>query len=564
MPHANPIDAVKLQRHRFLGFSFALADLLIELDPAGRVVFAAGACQHLFGQDDSALKGQLLAEHIAKADRPLVKQLLHQLDTGHRIPPVEIAVERIDGTFAKVVFCGYALPHEPTKYLALSAAQRFQALTQQSEGRDPATGLHTTQSFGERLRELIEGDEESVNELTMTFMELEGLDRFEQSASPSSYQDVISGVAAFLRLRSFEGDSAGWVADGRFGLVTDATVDHSALADELLEAVPEARQLTASLHSQALRPAGVSAQTSARTLIHTLQRFQSEGLTDEVRADPGAQFRSLLKQTLGAIERFQEIIERDHISLAYQPIVELASGQVHRYEVLARLPDGGSPFESVSLGESIGMIATFDLTVCRKALADLQPDGPAAGLTLSVNLSAQSLQEEVFVDALELLLQDHGQLRRRLSFEVTESAEITDFAAVNAAIQRLRALGCQVALDDFGAGNATFRYLQAFEVDSIKMDGAYVRAMVESPRDYAIVKGLAGICQDLNLTMVAEMIETRQQADLLSELGVRFGQGYLFGGPKIGRPVAPKQAPGTSPTVSVLRGRRQGTSETWA
>ena len=88
--------------------------------------------------------------------------------------------------------------------------------------------------------------------------------------------------------------------------------------------------------------------------------------------------------------------------------------------------------------------------------------------------------------------------------------------------------------------------------------------MVDSPRDYALIKGMAGICQDLNLTMVAEMIETQQQADLLREIGVEFGQGYLFGGPKVGKPVTPAPLAAASPTLSVLRGRRQGASETWA
>ncbi|WP_119166939.1 EAL domain-containing protein [Algihabitans albus] len=569
MPQTTAIDAVKLQRHRFLGFSFALADLLIELDAEGRVTFAAGASQHLFGQNDASLIGEVFLERIAPEHRPLVKQLLRQLDVSPRIPPVEIAVERVDGASEEVVFCGYALPHEPSRYLVLSALERFRALIEQGEGRDPETGLHTATGFADRLRDLIHSEEESAGELTMTIMELEGIDQLENSAKPGAYQDVINGVAAFLRLRSFGGDSAGVLEEGRFGVVTAADIDHAELTNGLLEAVPETRGLTTNLHSQTLRPVGMSPDTSARTLIYALQRFQREGLNAEVRADPGTQFRNLLKETLEAIERFQGIIDTDQIALAYQPIVELESGRIHHYEVLARLPEGESPFESVSLGESIGLIPAFDLTVCRKALADLDTEGVDENLQLAVNLSAESLQEEVFVDALDLLLRRYDKLRRRLSFEVTESAEIKDFTAVNAAIQRLRGLGCGVALDDFGAGHATFRYLQAFEVDYVKMDGAYVHAMADSPRDYAVIKGMANICRELDLVMIAEMIETEQQVELLKALGVKLGQGYLFGGPAIGRPeiaMQSRQLPGvgsSSPTLALLRSRRQGVRETW-
>lgn len=569
MPPIQAIDAIKLQRHRFLGFSFALADLLIELDTEGRIVFAAGACQHLFGEDDSCLIGHEFVERVAKPHRPLIKQLLRQLDGGPRIPPVEISVQRADNTSEDVVFCGYALPHEPNKYLVLSAKDRFRALLEQGEARDPETGLHTATGFADRLRDLIGSDVEPANELAMTVMELEGLDRIEQSGTPETYQEIINGVAAFLRLKSFEGDTAGFLEEGRFGVVTAPGVDHAELTNGLLEAVPETRDLTAKLHSQALRPVGMSPDTSARTLIYALQRFQREGLTADVRADPGTQFRNLLRETLDDIERFQEIIDRDQITLAYQPIVELETRRIDHYEVLARLPEGDSPFENVYLGESIGLIAAFDLTVCRKALADLDTEGRDEDLKLAVNLSAESLQEEVFVDALELLLKRYSRFRRRLSFEVTESAEIKDFATVNAAIQRLRSLGCGVALDDFGAGHATFRYLQAFEVDYVKMDGAYVHAMAESPRDYAVLKGMAGICRELNLVMIAEMIETEQQVDLLKALGVKLGQGYLFGKPTVGLPKTspPKRSSGgtgaSSPTLALLRNRRQGTTETW-
>ena len=569
MPPTQAIDAIKLQRHRFLGFSFALADLLIELDSEGRIVFAAGASQHLFGEDDSRLIGQAFIERIAKPHRPLVKQLLQQLTNGPRIPPVEISVERADGTSEDVVFCGYALPHEANRYLALSAMDRFQALLEQREGRDPETGLHTATSFADRLRDLVGSDADSANELAMTVMELEGLDRIEQSGTPETYQEVINGVAAFLRLKSFGGDTAGLLEEGRFGVVTAPGVDHADLASGLLEAVPETRGLTARLHSQALRPVGMSPDTSARTLIYALQRFQREGLTADVRADPGTQFRNLLRETLDDIERFQEIIDRDQITLAYQPIVELETRRIDHYEVLARLPEGESPFENVHLGESVGLIAAFDLTVCRKALADLEREGHEEDLRLAVNLSAESLQEEIFVDALEVLLQRYHRLRQRLSFEVTESAEIKDFATVDAAIQRLRGLGCRVALDDFGAGHATFRYLQAFEIDCVKMDGAYVLAMAESPRDYAVIKGMAGICRELNLVMIAEMIETEQQVELLKALGVQLGQGYLFGKPTVGLPKTAPLKQGvaggnvSSPTLALLRSRKQGTTETW-
>lgn len=568
MPQTPDREAARQQRHRFLGFSFALADLLVEVDATGRIAFAAGACHRLLGMDETALQGQSLLERVEAPHRALVRQVLLQLAAGARIPPVPLSLRRSDGARVEALLGGYALPGEPRHYLVLAEADRFRALAAGGQERDPSTGLHTADGFAERVRQLADAADGSASELTMTLMELQGLDELPPAGTPGSAAEVIDEVAAFLRLRSFEGDSAGWLEEGRFGVVTDGRVDAATLGDELRRAVPLAGRLTASLHSRALLGAGTAPETSARTLIYALRKFQNEGLTPEVCADPATQFRTLLNETLGAIERFQELIDRDRIGLAYQPIIELASGRVHHYEVLARLPDGASPFESVSLGESIGMIPAFDLTICRKALADLELSGRDGALCLAVNLSAQSLQDATFLDSLELLLRRHATVRQRLSFEVTESYEIKDLAAVDGALRRLRGLGCAIALDDFGSGNATFRYLQAFEVDCVKMDGSYVRAMTDSPRDYALVKGMAQICRELGVVLVAEMIETEQQAALLTELGVDHGQGYLFGRPQPSLPhdgdsLRKAPVPRPAPAPPRRAARRQGAQETW-
>lgn len=577
MSKSSAMEVVKLQRERFLAFSFAMADLLIELDAEGRIVFVAGACRRFFGLDDASLMGRPLVEQIAAEHQPLVGQLLKQLDAGRRIPPVEIAVERVGSGHEKALLCGYALPHQTVKYMTLGAPERFQGVLTEGGDRDLESGLHSAESFAERARQLVESDDETAGELTMTFMELEGLEQLERSVSAGTYKHLIGEVAAFLRLQSVGGDAAGRLDQGRFGVIIGNNVDHAHLASGLAAAVPDTRSLTVSTHSQQLRPAGLSPDKASRALIHTLRRFQSEGLTDAVRADPSSQFRDLLHQTLKGIERFQEVIERDHIALAYQPIVELDGGRLHHYEVLARLPDGASPFEWVTLGESIGMIAAFDLTIVRKALADLSDRSAGPDLRLAVNLSAQSLQDEVFLDAMEVLLRQHAALRPRLSFEVTESAEIRDFKSVDGAIQRLRRQGCEVGLDDFGAGSASFQYLQALEIDFVKIDGAYVRAMAESSRDRALIKGMASICSDLGVSLIAEMIETDEQVALLKSMGVKLGQGYRFGKPQIGRPAPPQpvrsaaaaapQAVSRGPSAEALAAirarRRRGASDTW-
>jgi EAL domain-containing protein (putative c-di-GMP-specific phosphodiesterase class I) len=198
------------------------------------------------------------------------------------------------------------------------------------------------------------------------------------------------------------------------------------------------------------------------------------------------------------------------------------------YELLARVEDR-SPLEIIRFAEGIGMIEDFDLSVCGRAVAHLQSPAARGGAPLAVNLSGGSLQSTGFTKSLLVLLEKARVPASKLLFEITESAQIDDLGPVRDFVVELRRIGHSVCLDDFGAGAASFSYLQALPVDYVKIDGAYVGRLCESPRDRAIIKGMSSMCRDLGIHTIAEMIEHERQLDALLELGVEFGQGYLFG-----------------------------------
>ena len=120
---------------------------------------------------------------------------------------------------------------------------------------------------------------------------------------------------------------------------------------------------------------------------------------------------------------------------------------------------------------------------------------------------------------------------RRLLVELTETAEIQDVPAAAATLDHLRSCNIGLCIDDFGAGAAAFRYLRDFSMDYVKIDGAYVQAAMRSKRERDIVTSMLVLARSVNAQAIAEMIETREQARLLEELGCTFGQGWLFGRP---------------------------------
>ena len=153
-------------------------------------------------------------------------------------------------------------------------------------------------------------------------------------------------------------------------------------------------------------------------------------------------------------------------------------------------------------------------------------------IRVGVNISGQSIQSEVFFDKMIELLDDTEVDSSNLLFEITESTAIGDLDKVNNLIQRLRVKNFEVCLDDFGAGAASFQYLNGLDIDCVKIDGKYVRDALNSARDEAMVRNLARMCQDLGVTTIAEMVETQEQLDYLVKIGVDKGQGWIFGKPE--------------------------------
>ena len=158
--------------------------------------------------------------------------------------------------------------------------------------------------------------------------------------------------------------------------------------------------------------------------------------------------------------------------------------------------------------------------------------GAAGGTRVACNLSGLSLQSPKFREEMRKLLEKTPGMADRLVVEITETAEIEQEDEAIQMIALLREHNIPVCLDDFGAGAAAFRYLRAFRVDYVKVDGIYVANALHSERDRGFIAAMVDLARTVGAQVVAERIETEAEAALMLELGVRYGQGYLFGKPE--------------------------------
>ena len=183
----------------------------------------------------------------------------------------------------------------------------------------------------------------------------------------------------------------------------------------------------------------------------------------------------------------------------------------------------------IRAAERSGLITDITLHLLQKALRRVA-DWPV-DTRVSFNLSARDLRSSLSIDNIIRTVRESGVDPSRIEFEITETAMLSDFEQACEALSRLKAMGCRIAVDDFGAGYSSFSYIHRLPVDKIKIDRSFVVQLVSHPSAIQIVKTIIELARNLNLDCVIEGVETRDEMDKLRQVRARYVQGYLFSKP---------------------------------
>ena len=560
MAGSTKINELRDDKERFVAFSFAAADLLIELDSSGVICFSSGAAKGITGNDLSELQGKKFVDILDPLDQRVISYLLENMKEGERISPVAARMKNTNVT-AVVGACSLPRTHGHL-YLTLNVTG-MPAAQSLSVNRDTETGLLDKNDFMTLANDQLSIAAETGQDLELTLLHLDNLGDMAKNVSEDDMGEFLGKMGSVLRSYSFGGDSAGRIDDNKYGILHNKSFDEKVLQDRvenLSNEIAPGHGVKVSPSTVDLEKGQLSSENASHALMFVINSFVNaeEGNFNIENLADGLQGR--MESTMNRISSLKSLFKRHQFNLVYQPIVSLIDEHIHHHEVLCRFKEGESPFETVTFAEEVGIILDLDLAVCKKAmdyLREFKEKGDEYP-KLAINISGHSLESDSFIDSLHSLLGDNPELRPYIGLEITESSQVKDLVRAERVLQLFRKNDVEVSLDDMGAGAASFQYIRALTIDHVKIDGAYVRDVLNNDKDAAILKSMARLCQDLRIGTIAEMVETREQSDFLKSLGVDYGQGWLFGKPQDSI-VTPRKK---WSSVSMVA-RRKGEKTTW-
>ena len=531
---------MSIDPRRLLGLAFASADLLVEIDTDERVSLMLGAGQSVLGPSVGDPVGKDWRGLIHDDDQALVEAMIICVADGVRraYAPVRLA-----GVDRAVSLSARGLPENDGRVSCALTACPMPPLPM------TADGLHHRPDFEQLARDLTEAARATGAQLELAMIDLAGLD--------SAHPELARRAAGAVRLESEGAAAAARLSPARFALLRRQGEDAGSLVRRLTRTIVrdgDHGEVGVAAHTVSMD--GTSPARLGRALGLVLDDFVAEGLKDTAPGTLAEAMNRSVRRTLARAGELGAAVSQRRFTLAFQPVVSLASGALHHHEVLVRFENAHSPFALVRMAEEFDLIEELDHAVVEQTVRRLKADRGGAE-RLAVNVSGLTITSQRFVSEVESLIRNDDRLRGRLLFEITESAAIDDLAVADRHIQRLRALGSMVCLDDFGSGATSLTYLQRLSVDIVKIDGRYVRDLAIGGRDASVVRHLVKLCQDLNVRTVAEMVETAEVEEAVRIAGVDLAQGWLYGRPA-DRPVAPDVRPQSLPNL-----RRAGVSNEW-
>jgi diguanylate cyclase (GGDEF)-like protein/PAS domain S-box-containing protein len=520
----------------------------------GRLLHVNHALCRITGHEESELKAKTLQSFTHPDDIDLDLPLFRQLLNGEIFSyQTEKRCLHAWSQFVWMMITIALVRDEGGR--ALYLIMQFQDISERKElaGRleylvdhDFLTGLYNRRYFEQELAQEVERAARYGSPGVVLLIDIDNFKTVNDTFGHMAGDDLLKGIAGLLKHRMRHTDILARVGGDEFAVLlpqTNAT-QASAVADDFVNALDKQAVMLANQSIRITASIGVAsfddisdAEVLARADV-AMYAAKQAGRNRFIVYQPFTGSVEQGNSRCSEADRIRQAIEEDRFLLYCQPILDLKTDEASQYELLLRLPGGEgceplAPSSFLYVAERFGMILAIDSWVVRKAIALI---GECArlgrSLTLNVNLSGKSIGDPELAVFIENALMEGGIDPSYLVFELTETAAIANVPQARAFADRMHRCGCRLALDNFGAGLASFYYLKNFPFDYLKIDGEFIRRLGINPIDQLVVKAIVCIAQGMGQKTIAEFVADANAACLLRDSGVDYAQGYYIGLPK--------------------------------
>ncbi|NUR08274.1 MAG: EAL domain-containing protein [Nocardioidaceae bacterium] len=523
------------------------ADLVVVLEPDSTTSFVSPAAEALLGIPADELVGVRFVDLLLPRDVPMLVRLLAGLRDGDQ--PVILRARHADGRelvlegtltnlMADEAVHGWVLTvRDVTDRQSLEQELSYQAF------HDSLTGLANRQLFADRLAHALRRRDGATHPVSVLFLDVDDFKHVNDSLGHNTGDRLLVAVAERISGAIREGDTAARLGGDEFAVLMEDADRESAheVADRLLRAlsVPVAvdehhHPVRASIGIAEAVPGQSTGDEVLRNADVAMYWAKDRGKGTVAVYEAGLHAQAL--ERLNLRSELQRAIREGQLVLHYQPTVDLDTQRISGFEALVRWqhPTRGllSPAEFIPVAEQSGLIVPLGSWVLREACragAAMQKDWQQP--SMSVNIAAQQLARDDFVDEVVDALRLTRMPADKLVLEITESVLLDDMEGTVASLVRLREHGVRVAIDDFGTGYSSLSYLAQLPVDVLKVDKSFVDQVAGDTGDTSLVEAIIKMSINMRLTTVAEGVEQPEQAAWLRSARCSLGQGYLWSRP---------------------------------
>jgi diguanylate cyclase (GGDEF)-like protein len=429
---------------------------------------------------------------------------------------------------------------------ALKRAEKTEAELRYLADHDPLTGLLNRRRFRSELDQYVSFTARYGGRGAVMVIDIDGLKEVNDRYGHQTGDTLIRRVSEILRERVRATDLVARLSGDEFAVLMPQTDTTGALQlgedlrNQVAEGLPRGSEISAATISVGIAMFGGQGIAGAEAVLvaadQAMYQAKAEGRNRIMLFHAPGESEQGVRRAQTTSARIRDALTQNRLRLATQPIRSLASGGIERYELLLRMTgESGELLPAASFieaAERSGMVQELDRWVVAQALELIaERERAGAPVSLHMNISGASVTDLSVLEYIERRLDEGEADPARCTFEITQTARVEDFETAAGFADRLTEFGCEVAIDDYGAGFGPFAYLKKVPFDVIKIDGTFIREMSRNDADQLVVQAIVQIARGLGKQTIAEFVEDEDTRTMLRDYGVDMAQGYHLGRP---------------------------------